>query len=79
MPLLGARRGGASGWVGGLGALGGFVVPPLLGGMVEWLGSIGYARGYAVFVALAVVSLALTGVLRAARRQPSSTTVHQSM
>ena len=71
--------GGASGWVGGLGALGGFVVPPLLGGMVEWLGSIGYARGYAVFVALAVVSLALTGVLRAARRQPSSTTVHQSM
>ncbi len=66
--------GGASGWVGGLGALGGFAVPPLLGGLVQWMGPVGYARGYAVYVVLAVVSLALTGVLRAARSQAAGAT-----
>lgn len=57
--------GGASGWVGGLGALGGFVVPPLLGRVVEWLGPVGYARGYLVYVLLALLCLALTGLLTA--------------
>ncbi len=61
--------GGASGWVGGLGALGGFAVPPLLGQFVEWLGPVGYARGYFVYVVLAIVSLALTGLLIAAARK----------
>ena len=61
--------GGASGWVGGLGALGGFAVPPLLGQFVEWLGPIGYARGYIVYVGLAVVSLLLTWLLVAAARK----------
>lgn len=55
--------GGTAGWVGGLGALGGFVVPPLLGRIVEQMGFIGYARGYAVYMALAILSLALTGLL----------------
>lgn len=55
--------GGASGWVGGLGALGGFAVPPLLGTFVEWLGPVGYARGYSVYIALAIVSLAFTALL----------------
>jgi NNP family nitrate/nitrite transporter-like MFS transporter len=61
--------GGASGWVGGLGALGGFAVPPLLGQFVEWFGPVGYARGYVVYVVLAIVSLALTGLLIAAARR----------
>ena len=58
--------GGAAGWVGGLGALGGFAVPPLLGGIVEWMGPAGYARGYLVYVGLALVCLALTALLRRA-------------
>lgn len=52
--------GGAAGWVGGLGALGGFAVPPLLGRIVEIIGPAGYARGYLVYVVLALVCLALT-------------------
>lgn len=59
--------GGTAGWVGGLGALGGFVVPPLLGDIAQSLGSIGYARGYAVYVILALVSLLFTGLLYATR------------
>lgn len=56
--------GGASGWVGGLGALGGFVMPPLLGQTVEWLGPAGYARGYLIYVVLALICLALVAMLR---------------
>ncbi len=55
--------GGTAGWVGGLGALGGFVVPPMLGRIAQALGPIGYVRGYLVYVALALLSLALTGLL----------------
>lgn len=49
--------GGASGWVGGLGAFGGFVIPPVMGWVVGWLGNVGYARGFLVFTILAVVNL----------------------
>ncbi len=56
--------GGAAGWVGGLGALGGFAVPPLLGHFVEIMGPVGYARGYVVYIGLAIVSLLLTVLLR---------------
>lgn len=59
--------GGTAGWVGGLGALGGFVVPPLLGRIAQSMGPIGYARGYAVYVVLALVSLLFTGILYATR------------
>ncbi len=59
--------GGTAGWVGGLGALGGFVVPPLLGRIAEGMGAVGYARGYLVYVALALASLLLTALLYATR------------
>lgn len=62
--------GGASGWVGGLGALGGFAVPPLLGFIVEWLGPVGYARGYLVYALLALIALGLTALLRAVPPEP---------
>ncbi|WP_049929782.1 MFS transporter [Halosimplex carlsbadense] len=52
--------GGASGLVGGLGAFGGFVVPPVLGLFVDSFGESGYASGFVVFVALALVSVALS-------------------
>jgi NNP family nitrate/nitrite transporter-like MFS transporter len=56
--------GGASGWVGGLGAFGGFVVPPVLGFFRDWLGHIGYARGFIVYVLLGLASLAISEILR---------------
>jgi len=65
--------GGTAGWVGGLGALGGFVVPPILGRVAQAMGTIGYARGYAVYVVLALACLLLTWLLYAtrSRSQPS--------
>lgn len=59
--------GGASGWVGGLGAFGGFVFPPILGLFVRWLGDPGYAAGFALFVGLALAALVLAYVLRRSR------------
>jgi NNP family nitrate/nitrite transporter-like MFS transporter len=56
--------GGASGWVGGLGALGGFVIPPILAFAVGQIGPRGYGIGFIVFVFLALVSLAMTWVLK---------------
>ena len=52
--------GGASGWVGGLGAFGGFVVPPILGIFVDTYGKIGYARGFTVYIILAIVSIIIS-------------------
>jgi NNP family nitrate/nitrite transporter-like MFS transporter len=49
--------GGAAGIVGGLGAFGGFVIPPLMGFFVKIYGASGYARGFIVFLALAVMCL----------------------
>ncbi len=56
--------GGASGWVGGLGAFGGFVVPPILGTFVDMFGELGYARGFVVYVALALMSIAISLMLK---------------
>jgi NNP family nitrate/nitrite transporter-like MFS transporter len=55
--------GGAAGIVGGLGAFGGFVVPPLMGLFVKFSGAAGYSQGFFVFLTLAVVALLLFGVL----------------
>ncbi len=55
--------GGAAGWVGGLGALGGFVIPPILGAFVRAMGSSGYSFGFIVFAFLAIMSLALSFAL----------------
>jgi len=59
--------GGAAGWVGGLGAFGGFAIPPLMGTIVQVRGIGGYATGFAVFIGLAIVSLLLVEVLRRKR------------
>jgi len=56
--------GGASGWVGGLGAFGGFVVPPILGTFVDMFGELGYARGFVVYVALALMSITISYMLK---------------
>ncbi len=62
--------GGAAGWVGGLGAFGGFAIPPLMGIFVDSQGDDGYATGFVVFVALAIASLALAYILQRARQTP---------
>ncbi len=61
--------GGASGWVGGLGAIGGFLLPPILGSFVDILGSGGYAGGFFAYVILALAAIAVSfGFVRADAR-----------
>jgi NNP family nitrate/nitrite transporter-like MFS transporter len=55
--------GGAAGWVGGLGAFGGFALPPVMGAIAGKLGTIGYARGFVVFVVLATINLIIIYML----------------
>lgn len=52
--------GGAAGWVGGLGALGGFVVPPILGTFIDLMGKTGYAKGFVVYVVLALIAIGIS-------------------
>jgi NNP family nitrate/nitrite transporter-like MFS transporter len=59
--------GGAAGWVGGLGAFGGFAIPPLMGTIVQLRGTGGYASGFVVFVCLAAASLFLVVILKRKR------------
>ncbi|HSL92198.1 MAG TPA: MFS transporter [Candidatus Limnocylindrales bacterium] len=59
--------GGAAGWVGGLGAFGGFAIPPLMGTIVQVQGVGGYATGFVVFVLLAAISLLIVGILQRKR------------
>lgn len=61
--------GGAAGWVGGLGAFGGFAIPPAMAFAVRDLGDRGYAIGFVVFVFLALVSLAVSWVLKYGTRE----------
>jgi NNP family nitrate/nitrite transporter-like MFS transporter len=56
--------GGAAGWVGGLGAFGGFAIPPALAFAVEDIGQAGYAIGFVVFIFLAMASLSIAWVLK---------------
>lgn len=58
--------GGASGWVGGLGAFGGFVLPPLMGKVVARMGTVGYARGFLIFAVMSAIVLVIlyVGLLR---------------
>jgi NNP family nitrate/nitrite transporter-like MFS transporter len=56
--------GGASGWVGGLGAFGGFVFPPILGAVVRMQGNTGYATGFILFIGLAIGAIGLTVLLK---------------
>jgi NNP family nitrate/nitrite transporter-like MFS transporter len=56
--------GGAAGWVGGLGAFGGFAIPLAMSFAVRDLGQRGYAIGFVVFVFLALVALTAAWVLK---------------
>ncbi len=56
--------GGAAGWVGGLGAFGGFVVPPILGVFVDKMGNIGYARGFITYLVLSLICILISLILK---------------
>jgi NNP family nitrate/nitrite transporter-like MFS transporter len=71
--------GGAAGWVGGLGALGGFIIPLMLGIAVRNLGHDGYAIGFIVFIFLGLFSLSLVWVLKYLRQSDSSRPQHTQM
>lgn len=58
--------GGAAGWIGGLGAFGGFAIPPVLGIFVRVLGVQGYASGFLTFILLTVLALGMASILRRA-------------
>jgi MFS transporter, NNP family, nitrate/nitrite transporter len=56
--------GGAAGWIGGLGAFGGFAIPPVLGAFVRIQGVPGYSSGFITYLVLGLVSLLLAYILR---------------
>lgn len=64
--------GGAAGWVGGLGAFGGFAIPPAMAFAVRDLGVRGYSIGFIVFVFLALLSLGVAWVLKYSTVAPAS-------
>ncbi|QWK19217.1 MAG: MFS transporter [Hydrogenobacter thermophilus] len=56
--------GSAGGWVGGLGAFGGFVIPPILGTFVDMFGKVGYAYGFIIYAVLAIVCIGISFLLK---------------
>ncbi|OOM09172.1 MFS transporter [Clostridium saccharobutylicum] len=63
--------GGASGWIGGIGALGGFVIPPLMASFIDQSGNnlAGYSMGFLVFIVLAVIALIILALINKANKQ----------
>jgi len=68
--------GGAAGWVGGLGAFGGFAIPPMLAFAVRDLGRPGYTIGFIVFVFLALFSLSMAWILKYTHDVEAPAAVH---
>ncbi|MBI2854603.1 MAG: MFS transporter [Chloroflexi bacterium] len=66
--------GGTAGWVGGIGAFGGFALPPLMALAVRLWGLDGYATGFTIFVAISLVSLLLGYLLMRVQRVPGPAT-----
>ncbi|MDX1584274.1 MAG: MFS transporter [Thermoanaerobaculia bacterium] len=66
--------GGAAGWVGGLGAFGGFAIPPMMAFAVRDLGDKGYPIGFVVFVFLVLISLSMVWILKYAEEEPEEVT-----
>lgn len=55
--------GGASGWIGGLGAFGGFVIPPLMASFIRGNDTSGYSYGFFIFIALIALSLLMIALI----------------
>jgi nitrate/nitrite transporter NarK len=61
-----------------MGALGGFVIPPVMGFAVHNLGHSGYPIGFVVFIFLALFSLSMAWVLKYTQDAPVSANAHGS-
>jgi NNP family nitrate/nitrite transporter-like MFS transporter len=53
--------------VGGLGAFGGFAIPPIMETFVTSSGPTGFAKDFVVFIGLAILSLLLSFILKRAK------------
>ncbi|MEJ5359330.1 MAG: MFS transporter [Desulfobacterales bacterium] len=58
--------GGAAGIIGGLGAFGGFAIPPVMGLVVRWEGPAGYAKAFYILLGMSAAALVLFMLLRRA-------------
>jgi NNP family nitrate/nitrite transporter-like MFS transporter len=62
--------GGAAGWVGGLGAFGGFVIPPVMASFIDKTGKnlSGFSKGFIIFIVLTVISLLIISSFKMASK-----------
>ncbi|HFE9683602.1 TPA: nitrate/nitrite transporter [Clostridium perfringens] len=61
--------GGASGWIGGLGALGGFLIPPVMASFLNKSGFAGYSQGFSVFIVLIIVAIGVIALFQALQKK----------
>lgn len=61
--------GGASGWIGGLGALGGFLIPPVMASFLNRSGFTGYSQGFSVFIVLIIVAIGVIALFQALQKK----------
>ena len=61
--------GGASGWIGGLGALGGFLIPPVMASFLNRLGFAGYSQGFSVFIVLIIIAIGVIALFQALQKR----------
>lgn len=61
--------GGASGWIGGLGALGGFLIPPVMASFLNRSGFAGYSQGFSVFIVLIIVAIVVIALFQAIQKK----------
>jgi NNP family nitrate/nitrite transporter-like MFS transporter len=62
--------GGASGWIGGIGAFGGFLIPPLMASFIDKSNKslVGYSRGFIIFIILIIISSIILGLISKDRK-----------
>ena len=63
--------GGASGWIGGLGALGGLLIPPVMASFLNRSGFAGYSQGFSVFIVLIIVAIGVIALFQALQKKSS--------
>lgn len=61
--------GGASGWIGGLGALGGFLIPPVMASFLNRSGFAGYSQGFSVFIVLIIGAIGVIALFQALQKK----------
>lgn len=61
--------GGASGLIGGLGALGGFLIPPVMASFLNRSGFAGYSQGFSVFIVLIIVAIGVIALFQALQKK----------